>query len=774
MDIDYEDLHNFDLSDSDDEEDHCEFLFLDPALMDLDIDSSNGTNNVPIASTTIETVLLPNEQFYETCSQLNDGQQHLFNFIMRYAIKTRFAEVNDNLPPKPFYTYLGGGAGVGKSFLAKVIIEYLKRSLRYPGQTLDEPSVLVTASTGKAATGINGTTMHSAFHLPVKTFTYRKPRDEVLHEMRNKYKYLKVLVTDEISMTGDDTFKHLNLALQLIKENSLPFGGISVMTIGDFLQLPPVKQNAIYVNAKEGTYEALSGSLWQELFKLHELVEIVRQSSDPEFAQILNRVREGKQTDDDVVQIQSLADTDTSGWPPNEFVKLYLSNYLANKENEESISNLDSEVFVIKSEDSGKDLETGTCSISIPDYLMLNKTANLPAKLKVCVGARVMLTDNISISDRLINGSIGTVKYLQIPRSKPLLGKILVKFDDENAGNSLKDRRLRGEFKECVPISAKAKHFPFTKGKTTITAQRKQFPMILAHAITIHKSQGSTLEYMKGDLDQTTQSGKGTVPVNQGQFYTLLSRAKSRDKVQLLNFKPDHIKVNKPALIEINRMREESLFSWQHPLLKMSGSSMCLFNIRSWNAHIEHFLSDNIYTSNCSLLCFTETHCNNGHMKHLAELQEGWNDIHKQTLHGLAICYRESDVKIIEEIQTTNTLEILPVLVEIRNECILIVLVYRTPGPLGTFINDLIEQLRDLPTQHRVIILGDFNADQMLPANEETFVPLIEEFNLKQRSHYSTHIHGGILDLVFDDHNSEPVSWIPSPYSDHFVLLIQI
>ena len=218
----------------------------------------------------------------------------------------------------------------------------------------------------------------------------------------------------------------INIALQLVEENLLPFGGVSVMAIGDLLQLPPVKQLGVFMNAMKGTYKALCGSLWQDMFKLHELVEIVRQSSDPEFAQMLNRICEGKQTDGDVVQIKALADTDTSDWP-NEFVKLYLTNHLAGRENEESIAKLTSEIFVIKAEDSGKDLETGTYSISIPDIASLNQTANLPAKLKVCIGARLILTDNISVSDKLINGSIGTVKYLQMKHDKPLLGKIYVK-----------------------------------------------------------------------------------------------------------------------------------------------------------------------------------------------------------------------------------------------------------------------------------------------------------------------------------------------------------
>ena len=104
----------------------------------------------------------------------------------------------------------------------------------------------------------------------------------------------------------------------------------------------------------KGSYRPFNGWLWEK-FQLHELVEIVWQSSDPDFAQLLNRVREGQQTDNDVIQIKALANTDTATWP-DEFVKVYLNNYIADQENEDSIGKLDSQVVVIKAKDGKKDI----------------------------------------------------------------------------------------------------------------------------------------------------------------------------------------------------------------------------------------------------------------------------------------------------------------------------------------------------------------------------------------------------------------------------------
>ena len=264
LNIDYDELHNYnDILESSEDEEDCEYGLMRPdELLDLHTVNNNDDNdeNVPpVAATTVSNLTLPNDEYYNMCFQLNEGQQHLFNFIMQWAVKYHFAETNAKPEPDPFYIFLSGGAGVGKSFLVNTITEYLKRLLRYTGQNIEEqPSVIVTASTGKAASNIGGTTLHSAFKLPLgdKWGGKSKPSHSVLAKLRNQYRYLMVILIDEISMCNYENIKHLNSTLQLIKNNKLDFGGVCLIAIGDFLQLPPVRPPSVFglPNNKGNTY----------------------------------------------------------------------------------------------------------------------------------------------------------------------------------------------------------------------------------------------------------------------------------------------------------------------------------------------------------------------------------------------------------------------------------------------------------------------------------------------------------------------------------------
>ena len=140
----------------------------------------------------------------------------------------------------------------------------------------------------------------------------------------------------------------------------------------------------------------------------------------------------------------------------------------------------------------------------------------------------------MDVEDKLCNGSEGTVKYVHIrttiPSSASDGGTIYVQFDNEKSGDKRKDHSLGEELRECVPITVKTTSFGYVPpGKkrnlnTSIKCERKQFPLVLAHAITVHKTQGSTQDYMTGDLDVSSKNPNRDVPRNllTGLVYTLL------------------------------------------------------------------------------------------------------------------------------------------------------------------------------------------------------------------------------------------------------------
>ena len=555
-----------------------------------------------------------------------------------------------------------------------------------------------------------------------------------------------------------------------MKGNKRDFGGVSIITIGDLLQLPPVRMFSIYSMIHQRINDP-----WLK-FKLHELNEIVRQNGDPEFAALLLRLREGKHTANDIIEIKKLQDTDTSTWP-DAVTHLYLTNFLAGRYNDECLSKLESEdnpIITVNAKDQGPK------NTIIPNDLAISSTGNMKKSLRVCEGAKVMITKNLDVGDKLINGTLATIRKLDrvgtdihgYPK-----GRVYIKCDDESAGNKYKDRRLIQELKECVPVNPNVGNFKYNNKEIT----RNQFPFIVAHGITTHKSQGGTLEYFVADLDRSPSTGsKKIIGVTDGQFYTMLSRGKLRKNIKLNNFDENCIVVNKSAVIEMERLRNNSVLDYPHPLKKMKTATISYLNIVKWTLHISHFLSDTAHSVYSSLMCFTETNVATSDFNRIKAYLPEWDDIHEPAGHGLAICYNTTKVAVLKQYSYFGVLEILPVLLQVDNEVIFLVLVYRQPGPIGDFVNNItqvVDQiLRENPIsgEFRTMILGDFNWDQLLPEHVASLTPFSSHFNLFQRSNYSTHIKGGILDLVFDDKRDDDVQWMFSPFSDHFVLLIDL
>ena len=289
---------------------------------------------------------------------------------------------------------------------------------------------------------------------------------------------------------------------------------------------------------------------------------------------------------------------------------------------------------------------------------------------------------------------------------------------------------------------------------------------------------------MTGDLNRETRGGKYLCPIMKGQAYTLLSRSSKRDKIRILNFDESKIKHNDKALEEMECMQRDRPFVFVHPLKNIPGNKICLNNLRGWQAHIQHFLSNPLFTRYSSVLCFTETIIHGSPLTDISDYQQGWKSKHHPTApHGLAICYNESkvtiDVLTIPSRSFASQMELMAALMTIDGEQVLVVLIYRPPVTdqqlVNLFIDELKDQLDELDVgMYNTIVLGDFNLDQMHNPYVELFQDICSHFSFVQRSNYSTHIHGGILDLVFQNKRCQPVDWIPSPYSDHFILIVDV
>ena len=159
------------------------------------------SNHIALSSAPVEGQLLPPAQFYYKWSQLNGVQEHSLNFIMTYNMKCKTAFKNNERKPWVLYIHLTGRAGMEKSILIDVIIEYVKRNFKCHGQTLEQSTYIVTAFTGKAASHLNGLTIHSAFHSQINgnnnsNAKFCPPCKEVLQILWQKYQYLKIIHDD--------------------------------------------------------------------------------------------------------------------------------------------------------------------------------------------------------------------------------------------------------------------------------------------------------------------------------------------------------------------------------------------------------------------------------------------------------------------------------------------------------------------------------------------------------------------------------------------------
>jgi len=208
---------------------------------------------------------------------------------------------------QPVYKFISGGSGTGKSYVLKALRESNERYFKSrAGVDFNHQWTSTLAPTGKTAFLVGGGTIHSMLHVPAnQALSYGRLYHESLNSLRAQIGHIKLWLIDEISMAGHRLFSLIGQRLQEVNNTDKPFGGASVIVFGDLFELAPVMDGFIFeeFNLSRSAveqYNALAPNLWSQLFTMFELTQFMRQQHCILFAKLLNRLREGSHTTDDV------------------------------------------------------------------------------------------------------------------------------------------------------------------------------------------------------------------------------------------------------------------------------------------------------------------------------------------------------------------------------------------------------------------------------------------------------------------------------------------
>lgn len=401
--------------------------------------------------------------------------------------------------------FLTGKAGTGKTTLLKEIISTTHKN------------AVIVAPTGIAALNAGGVTIHSFFHLPFAAFvpdTKNPPiftdtikfenrvslrRHMLMSKMRRSlFLSMELLVIDEVSMLRADVLDAMNFMLQTVRKSQQPFGGVQVLFIGDLLQLPPVVRNQEWDVLKryyDGVYFFHSEVIRQYPPLYIELEKVYRQS-DQVFINLLNNLRNNRVSSEDISLLNQYTNPNFNIKDHPGYITLSTHNAKADKINEDALKGLFTKEFSFMPEVVG----------DFPE-----KIYPIEAKMTLKEGAQVIFIKNDTSADKkFYNGKMGYVKTLT-------KHEIFIEFEN----------------KEVIEVE----RYEWQNIKYTIDPNTKEiseevmgtfshFPLKLAWAITVHKSQGLTFD--KAVLDVS----KVFLP---GQAYVALSRLRSLEGLVLLS-----------------------------------------------------------------------------------------------------------------------------------------------------------------------------------------------------------------------------------------------
>ena len=397
--------------------------------------------------------------------------------------------------------FLTGEPGSGKTHTINEYVAYLRARGVEPA---------ITASTGIAATHIGGMTVHSWSGIGIKAKLDKYDLDKISSSkyIATRVRRAKVLIIDEVSMLSPETFSMIDAVCREIKQNLEPFGGIQVVLVGDFFQLPPIVKMAvkddsqIMFDDEPVARFAYDSSAWTRANPAVCYLTEQHRQDDADFLELLLAIRRNTFSDEHLEHINARKierDSAPSGAP-----KLFSHNADVDRVNDEVLVKLPGESKLFAMSSQGVEALTS----------VLKKGCLSPETLRLKVGAAVMFTKN-SPKDGFVNGTLGVVQGFGGYKGYPIV------------------KTRSGKRVEVVPMDWSVGD----DGK--VSARITQLPLRLAWAITVHKSQGMSLDEAVMDLSDVFEFGQG---------YVALSRVRRLSGLHLLGWNARAFQVHPEVL----------------------------------------------------------------------------------------------------------------------------------------------------------------------------------------------------------------------------------
>ncbi|XP_013383043.1 uncharacterized protein LOC106153597 isoform X2 [Lingula anatina] len=705
------------------------------------------------------------KQAKEMLRSMNSQQLQIFNYMRKWCLKK-----SQGKNPKPFHIFLTGGAGTGKTHVINAFryeAENILTSLDSPNENPDDIKVLLVAYTGTAAFNIQGQTIHSAFAIRSQKGKDRKKYvplgEELLTELRVRYRSLQILVIDEISMVGQNMMLNISQRLNQIKQTNSAqsvFGDISVLAVGDFYQVAPVADKALYVTDPGQLYE----SEWNNFLKF-ELSIIMRQKDDQPFANLLNAIRTKKKEEqlkphDKAMLLERVNDQLTA-----DSTKLYIfpRNKEVDEHNKHLLETLCSDIITIEAADIIHSRSGQSKRKKVP---FAKDSLALKPLIEIAVNARVMLTTNLNVSDGLSNGVMGTVVKIE-QGTKPLNQPqyIWVHFDNPKIGANARQQTVRPE---NIPTnSVQLKPHVELFDHQSVKVARYQYPLKLAWACTVHKTQGKTVTDAVVSLKHVFAPGIG---------YVALSRATKLSGLQLLSFdKTDEanlycdVKVD-DAMKAMKPVNPDTL-----PILRPLQKTLTIVchNIQSLPAHFKD-LKSNPEMAVADIVGITESWLNSNvpSAKYsIPGFQLIRCDRQNDTSRGGVAVYIRNTLKATE---VKNNFVTKPGFesVTLTINGYYVSFVYRSPSIVGPAFN---RKIQEILSQNKKpikpsILLGDFNIDLSKAPQTSVCLPCLQHHKQMIASPTFRGVKGytSLLDHIYVQNVSTiETGTLCTYYSDH-------